>query len=102
MPNARLALLSLASLVACGGGRYKYAEMAAPAPSVAIAAAEPTSSEEYKDPGRNPWVDASKDHLSTFAADVDTASYTFAHRPCRRQLASLQLAARDRVRRGVD
>src|SRR3569623_43975 len=80
MPNARLALLSLASLVACGGGRYKYAEMAAPAPSVAIAAAEPTSSEEYKDPGRNPWVDASKDHLSTFAADVDTASYTIARR----------------------
>jgi len=80
MPNARLALVSLATLVACGGGRYKYAEMAAPAPSVAIAAAEPTTGEEYKDPGRNPWVDASKDHLSTFAADVDTASYTIARR----------------------
>src|SRR3569623_1153171 len=80
MPNARLALLSLASLVACGGGRYKYAEMAAPAPSVAIAAAEPTSSEEYMVPGRIPWVDASKVHLSTFAADVDTASYTIARR----------------------
>jgi Ca-activated chloride channel homolog len=80
MPNARLALVSLVSLAACGGGRYKYAGSPPPSPQVAIAAAEPTSGEDYKDPGRNPWVDASKDHLSTFAADVDTASYTIARR----------------------
>jgi Ca-activated chloride channel family protein len=34
----------------------------------------------FHDWGRNPWVDAAKDHLSTFAADVDTASYTIARR----------------------
>ena len=32
------------------------------------------STESYTDYGKNPWIDASKDHLSTFAADVDTAS----------------------------
>jgi len=36
--------------------------------------------EQYKDYGTNPWVDAEKDRLSTFAADVDTASYTLARR----------------------
>lgn len=30
--------------------------------------------------GVNPWVETSVDHLSTFAADVDTASYTYARR----------------------
>ena len=39
-----------------------------------------TSGEGYKDYGKNPWVDAAKDHLSTFAADVDTASYSLARR----------------------
>jgi Ca-activated chloride channel family protein len=39
-----------------------------------------TGSEAYRDWGRNPWVDTTKDHLSTFAADVDTASYTIARR----------------------
>jgi Ca-activated chloride channel family protein len=34
----------------------------------------------YVDPGKNPPVDASEDHLSTFAMDVDTASYTIAQR----------------------
>jgi Ca-activated chloride channel homolog len=36
--------------------------------------------EAYHDWGKNPWTDAAKDHLSTFAADVDTASYTIARR----------------------
>lgn len=44
------------------------------------AAKETTSGEGYKDYGKNPWVIASKDRLSTFAADVDTASYTLARR----------------------
>ena len=30
--------------------------------------------------GKNPWITTSKDRLSTFAADVDTASYTFARK----------------------
>ena len=40
--------------------------------------------EAYHDWGKNPWVDAAKDHLSTFAADVDTASYTIARRKLQR------------------
>jgi Ca-activated chloride channel homolog len=43
-------------------------------------ATEGTGTDRFRDWGRNPWVDASKDHLSTFAADVDTASYTIARR----------------------
>jgi Ca-activated chloride channel family protein len=47
----------------------------------AIATAERgPGTEDYKDWGKNPWVDASEDHLSTFAADVDTASFTIARR----------------------
>lgn len=38
------------------------------------------SGEGYQSAGINPWIDASKDSLSTFAADVDTASYTLARR----------------------
>ncbi len=34
----------------------------------------------HTDYGKNPWVDAKTDHLSTFAADVDTASYSLARR----------------------
>jgi Ca-activated chloride channel family protein len=41
---------------------------------------ETTSGDGFRDWGRNPWVDATKDRLSTFAADVDTASYTIARR----------------------
>lgn len=39
-----------------------------------------SNSEDYKDYGVNPWVETSKDKLSTFAADVDTGSYTIARR----------------------
>jgi len=41
---------------------------------------DPTSGERYKNHGQNPWTETAKDHLSTFAADVDTASYTIARR----------------------
>jgi Ca-activated chloride channel family protein len=34
----------------------------------------------YEDPGSNPWVDPNRDDESTFALDVDTASYTIAQR----------------------
>jgi Ca-activated chloride channel family protein len=43
-------------------------------------AAEEGGNNAFKDYGQNPWIDASKDNLSTFAADVDTASYTLARR----------------------
>jgi Ca-activated chloride channel family protein len=54
----------------------------APAPGAYAykGAADGTSGEGYQDYGKNPWVDTSKDHLSTFAADVDTASYSLARR----------------------
>lgn len=81
MTNRRLMLLTL--LAACGGSR-QYAEMSRPtvygAPQQTIAGEPPSTGEDYKDYGKNPWVDASKDHLSTFAADVDTASYAIARR----------------------
>ena len=33
----------------------------------------------YEDPGVNPYVDPDEDQVSTFALDVDTASYAFTH-----------------------
>ena len=76
--------MALVLLAACGG--YKSASyvnsggyVAAPSP-YAIARAEPQTGESYTDWGKNPWVETAKDHLSTFAADVDTASYTIARR----------------------
>ncbi|HTR53861.1 MAG TPA: von Willebrand factor type A domain-containing protein [Kofleriaceae bacterium] len=42
--------------------------------------ATPFSTEDYHDWGKNPWIDTAEDHLSTFAADVDTASYTIARK----------------------
>jgi Ca-activated chloride channel family protein len=42
--------------------------------------ADTKTGEAYHDWGKNPWVDASKDRLSTFAADVDTASYSIARK----------------------
>lgn len=75
------------------------AAVAATPPSPAPVAAEPTSvapklaepmapdgsavaatAEAYRDYGRNPWIETSRDRLSTFAADVDTASYTIMRR----------------------
>src|SRR5215475_13047650 len=60
----------------------------------AAAAGDGTSGEAYHDWGKNPWIDASKDHLSTFAADVDTASYTIA----RRKLGEGTLPPKEAVR----
>jgi Ca-activated chloride channel family protein len=78
-----LALVLLAA--GCAGGSQQIAMAPGALPTstyVAQApqAGDPTTGEEFHDWGRNPWVDASKDHLSTFAADVDTASYTLARR----------------------
>ncbi|MEZ4366756.1 MAG: von Willebrand factor type A domain-containing protein [Kofleriaceae bacterium] len=42
-----------------------------------------TSGEGYTDHGQNAWTVAKADHLSTFAADVDTASFTIARRKLR-------------------
>ncbi|WP_437734919.1 vWA domain-containing protein [Sorangium sp. So ce1335] len=50
-----------------------------PAP-IAVPAPEPQGSEAYRDYGVNPVEDPAKDRLSTFAIDVDTASYAIARR----------------------
>jgi Ca-activated chloride channel family protein len=66
--------------------RHRGDEAAGAAEPVTRVAAAPgaapgaSDGEAYHDWGKNPWVDATKDHLSTFAADVDTASYTIARR----------------------
>lgn len=70
---AKLLFLSLAA-TACNKADKKEAGR-----TVALEAA-PTAGEQYRDHGIHGWVDAAKDHLSTFAADVDTASYTIVRR----------------------
>jgi Ca-activated chloride channel family protein len=61
------------SLAALGASRSQ------PAPTMPMTT-ETTSGESYKDYGTNPMIDTSEDHLSTFAIDVDTASYAIARR----------------------
>jgi Ca-activated chloride channel homolog len=51
-----------------------------PEPMDPSRAGEGSGTEAYRDYGRNPWVQAAADRFSTFAADVDTASYTIARR----------------------
>ncbi len=55
-----------------------HTTIAKPAP---VQVADPRSNtEDFKDYGTNPMIDTSEDHLSTFAVDVDTASYAIARR----------------------
>jgi Ca-activated chloride channel family protein len=49
-------------------------------PQPAGPAATPYRGVTYQDLGTNPWVDPSRDEHSTFALDVDTASYSIAQR----------------------
>jgi Ca-activated chloride channel family protein len=76
-----------AQTAANAGSSYVAADEAelAATPTTAPVAAKATADtgvggEAYHDWGKNPWVETSKDHLSTFAADVDTASYTIMRR----------------------
>jgi Ca-activated chloride channel family protein len=79
-----------------GASGHRASLLAAPMTIAGAAppAADAASGDAFHDWGKNPWVDATKDHLSTFAADVDTASYTFA----RRTLVEGQLPAPAGVR----
>lgn len=72
--------LFVLGLVACGGGKYLSTQRPMQSPRFTAAASPEaiSNTESYTDYGKNPWIDASKDHLSTFAADVDTASYAIA------------------------
>jgi Ca-activated chloride channel homolog len=83
-----------ASLLASGCAARKPMSAASPTEAGAVAPGYPSymvaeageaapttpNSEDYTDYGKNPWVAAAEDRLSTFAADVDTASYTIARR----------------------
>lgn len=72
--------LAILSLIAACGSNHMYERAPAAGTQLAVAPVEPAGTEQYTDYGKNPWVEASRDHLSTFAADVDTASYTIARR----------------------
>ena len=71
---------------ACGGQKRSVytTQMPYPSPSpVAVAApegGEGAEGETHVHHGVNPWVETARDNLSTFAADVDTASYTVSRR----------------------
>ena len=85
MRHRSIALVLFTSLLgACSSPKHSY--VASPttyypgAPMAVAGGAEPASGNDFHDYGRNPWVLTSKDKMSTFAADVDTASYTIARR----------------------
>jgi Ca-activated chloride channel family protein len=77
-----------------GKAEYAAKEMVAPrskrlaqgmpmptaAPPPPIVSDPRSNTESFKDYGTNPMIDTSDDHLSTFAVDVDTASYAIARR----------------------
>ncbi len=73
-------------LLACSENRFGPTSAAAPSYSPSpmqemASTPEPASgTEKFKDYGVNPMTDASVDRLSTFAIDVDTASYTISRR----------------------
>jgi Ca-activated chloride channel family protein len=56
-----------------------------PHAGVAVPGQEPTGTEGYRDYGVNPVTDPKVDRLSTFAVDVDTASYTITRRKLLRE-----------------
>ncbi|MCP4448655.1 MAG: VWA domain-containing protein [Myxococcales bacterium] len=81
------------------GRRIVSKESAKPMPMVPPPSPEPSQdigqvAEDYKDYGKNPMVSTAEDHLSTFAVDVDTASYAIS----RRKIMSGQLPPESAVR----
>lgn len=64
------------------------------APPVQTPGAPGPGAERYQNPGVNPFVSSAEDRLSTFAVDVDTASYTIA----RRKILEGTLPPKDAVR----
>lgn len=91
--NARsLPLVALVSLcgVACGGARYAGGARSAEtyAPTYASGAVAPMgepvpSTEQYTEYAVSPFVETAQDKLSTFAIDVDTASWSISRRKLR-------------------
>lgn len=107
--RARALAVLLSCVTACGGFAHKPSRVAVagdalppPPPPLPSIATEPEDAPPPPSPDGdthagyrpNPWVDAAVDPRSTFAADVDTASYTYA----RRVLRGGNLPARASVR----
>jgi Ca-activated chloride channel homolog len=88
----RKPLLSLAAVAlvaaACSSGSSSGGYVRPPdqqhhqptSPPWVAPAATPYDGVTYQDPGTNPTTDTTEDRVSTFAMDVDTASYTIAQR----------------------
>jgi Ca-activated chloride channel homolog len=93
MKTSYAALIAMLS-VACGGGRSPNAMTGGATPAYAYEPAPVANTEHYTDYGVSPFVDTSQDKLSTFAIDVDTASYSVS----RRKLREGQLPPRAAVR----
>lgn len=71
----------LSSAVGCGASYSpKRASEAGYAPPPAPSYAAATNTEDYRHYGTNPVVDPATDRFSTFAIDVDTASYALSRR----------------------
>jgi len=91
-PTKSLALVALATVAvaACGGtsgassGAYNAPDpqhhQPTPDPYAGQPEATPYGGVTYEDPGTNPFEDPDEDRVSTFALDVDTASYGIAQR----------------------
>jgi Ca-activated chloride channel family protein len=73
---------------------YEYEPTAPPYYDDRQPSQPPSLDNQFQDYGVNPYTDSQYDHLSTFAVDVDTASYTVA----RRYLSDGQLPPPDAVR----
>ncbi|MFZ6026238.1 MAG: YfbK domain-containing protein [Chloroflexota bacterium] len=56
----------------------RYLPSPSPLPTQAVGEPPTPAANEFDDYGVNPFVDTVEDHLSTFAIDVDTASYSVA------------------------
>lgn len=102
-----LALTLATAAAGCGARSMSVASSGPPAaPSYAALAGEPSAviadpaGDTHTGYGVNPWVETSRDPLSTFAADVDTASYTYARRML--QGGALPAAASVRVEEFVN
>ncbi|HEY1548597.1 MAG TPA: von Willebrand factor type A domain-containing protein, partial [Kofleriaceae bacterium] len=80
MRTSTAAILLGVSILTTSCKKYTSRDRGQAAASPSAASSTAGNTEAYHDWGKNPWVDAAKDHLSTFAADVDTASYTIARR----------------------
>ncbi len=99
MNKRTLGFVSLSLLAACGGGSRHAMTGGAASPAYAKeyapqAEAPPPSTEHYTDYGVNPFVDTTKDRFSTFAIDVDTASWSISRRKLRENIVPPKSAVR--------